>query len=106
MTLYVYRVMEAGKPNGHYGLVYASSNYDLYWGIDEDVDPHSVEVATLGPGLVLKWRAEEYEIDGSDFLRVAQDEPSVEFGEKPAALWDNEHLSWVKIDWSTTKVCE
>jgi hypothetical protein len=44
------RVVENGKPNGWCGLVLAESRRELFWAIDEFVDPYAVELAPATRG--------------------------------------------------------
>jgi hypothetical protein len=46
MTAYYFRVMQDGEPNGWVGFAMAETMKQLFWTIDEFVDPYSVEIRT------------------------------------------------------------
>ena len=46
MTAYYFRVIQDGEPNGWVGFAMAESMKQLFWAIDEFVDPYSVEIKT------------------------------------------------------------
>jgi len=50
MIAYYFRVMEDGTPTGWRGLVVGVNMEDIFWGIDEYVDPYAVEIKPANSG--------------------------------------------------------
>lgn len=45
--LYAFRIVQEDNTISHHGMVSANSNHDLFWMIDQFVDPHAVEVKKI-----------------------------------------------------------
>jgi hypothetical protein len=45
--LYAFRIVQEDNTISHHGMVTANSNYDLFWMIDQFVDPYAVEVKKI-----------------------------------------------------------
>ena len=72
--------MTDGQPNGYMGLVFAQNKSDLFWQIDEFVDPYAVEVqkAYIGGYCKLLTKISEEDIKTGAQLGQAKSNLSVE----------------------------
>jgi hypothetical protein len=60
--------MEDGKPNGYVGFAMASSTKELFWAIDEFVDPYAVEIQTAkNAGYCFKLNHNKDDVESSDY---------------------------------------
>ena len=76
MIAYYFRVMEENLTNGWIGLVVGANMEDIFWAIDEFVDPYSVEIMPARKGGYCKFYDEQDEcvITKTEF---SEDEPFV-----------------------------
>lgn len=92
MIAYYFRVVSKGEPTGWYGKVFAENRQQLFWVIDEFVDPYSVEIkAVKFGGYCLKI---EY---------FAGEDGDLEIEEKEFEFSDHyemyETINWKKPNW-------
>ena len=89
MIAYYFRVMTDGQPNGYMGLVFAQNKSDLFWQIDEFVDPYAVEVqkAYIGGYCKLLTKISEEDIKTSKH-EYSEREPFFEEEKWKTMNWD------------------
>ena len=87
MTAYYFRVIEDGKPNGWVGFVMAYDMHQLFWTIDEFVDPYAVEIQTAK----VAGYCYHQKVDGDDVTNTgyefSQQEPFWDEGKWRKPLW-------------------
>jgi len=71
MIAYYFRQIENGKPTGWIGFVVAPDLKNLFWMVDEFLDPYSVEIKTANSGGYCKFwdvdREESSNYENSEF---------------------------------------
>ena len=73
MTAYYFRVIQHGEPNGFVGFVMADSVRNLFWAIDEFVDPYAVEIKTAknaGYCYHMKVDGDDVQVSGYEFSEL------------------------------------
>lgn len=87
MTAYYFRVMENNKPNGWIGFAMAPNMKELFWVIDEFVDPYAVEIQTAkSAGYCFQMQFTEDEVNCSDY-ETSDDQPFVDEGKWRSPVW-------------------
>lgn len=102
---WVYREidLDTGKPTGRYGVAVASSLVDMFWNLDEELDPNTIEYVPLDDHFIVSWNMnEEKEDDEVEGILVTADDP---------ALLLSEHITgaigfakkWKRPKWPSDK---
>ena len=105
MTLYAYRAVTLDdQPIGWVGIAYAPDLKSLFWMIDKDMSPLSVEVKVLSPGLLIAFKTKESEESPGmwdlDLSPSPLSETATLYSQE---IWDNSQ-GWKEIDWEAEGV--
>lgn len=93
---FVFRVIEEGEPNGHFGIVKGQDVEDLFWRIDEFTDPYQVELKELSQGGVCFFMQREN--DGHGPTLMLADDNKLELSEDVERQCDSDKR-WFKPKW-------
>ena len=97
MIAYYFRVAEEKEPDGWIGLVVGQNMEDIFWGIDEYIDPYQVEIKTAHRGgycrFIDKDEYGNYECDQSK-SEFSQDEPLFDEKGWRTPKWITKGKSW------------
>lgn len=103
MTAYYFRQVDnEGVPTGYMGMAVGQDKVDLFWLIDEYLDPYSVEIKTAKRGgyCYLQKNPLGPIADGDGFPATQEDDPEdrseYEFSEHKARSDDD---GWKRPDW-------
>jgi len=87
MIAYNFRQMDDGKPTGYIGMVCGQNKRDLFWLIDEYLDPYSVQIKTAHRGGHCRF----FDIDDLESSKheTSEYEPPIDDDGWRTPNWDN-----------------
>lgn len=103
MKLYAFRGIDnEGKPSGWYGFAVAANAHQLFWQINQHIDPFRVEIQKLDSASVLFRTKTVDDGDGPPVVVPDHGEAKTEICEEMEQLLDFEQ-GWKKPRWKPTK---
>ena len=79
--IYAFRIKQSDNTISHHGLVSAGNTTDLFWAIDEFVDPHAVELKKCKQPFSICFTSEEDEDEDEDEAVVPMQNNEIELGD-------------------------
>jgi hypothetical protein len=96
--IYAFRIKQADNTITHHGLVSAVDTADLFWAIDEFVDPQAVELKKYKKPLAICFTTELDIEDDEDGYVVPTENNHLELGDHLITAI-SESKGWYKPDW-------
>lgn len=88
---------EKNLPDGFYGIAFARTHRELFWQIDEFLDPFSCEIAILEKGaLLINLQFDKENCPTIKPCKTASDDEDFEISE---SMWGLPELDWVTPTW-------
>lgn len=107
MLRWIYReIDDAGLPTGRYGVAIAKNLKDMFWNIDEELNPHAIEYLSMKEHFIVSWNMDEQACDdgGEDTvnIQVVSDEPELYVSEHIEGMLDGD-AKWKRPKWPEGK---